>query len=40
MYRDKKAHDRNIRFILVKDIGTVEIVDRVAEADIQKALTA
>jgi 3-dehydroquinate synthase len=40
MYRDKKAHDRNIRFILVKDIGRVEIVDRVAEADIQKALTA
>jgi len=40
MYRDKKAHDRNIRFILVKDIGTVEIVDRVAEADIQKVLTA
>ncbi len=40
MYRDKKAHDRNIRFILVKDIGTVEIVDRVAEADLQKVLTA
>jgi 3-dehydroquinate synthase len=40
MYRDKKAHDKNIRFILVKDIGRVEIVDRVAEADIQKALTA
>jgi 3-dehydroquinate synthase len=40
MYRDKKAHDRKIRFILVKDIGTVEIVDYVAEADIQKALTS
>ena len=40
MYRDKKVHDKNIRFILVKDIGTVEIVDRVAEADIQKVLTA
>jgi 3-dehydroquinate synthase len=40
MYRDKKAHDRNIRFILVKDIGTVKIVDRVAEADIQKVLTS
>ena len=40
MYRDKKAHDKNIRFVLVKDIGTVEIVDRVAEADIQKVLTA
>ena len=40
MYRDKKAHDKNIRFILVKDIGTVEIVDRVAETDIQKVLTA
>ncbi len=39
MYRDKKAHDKNIRFILVKDIGTVEIVDRVAESDIQKVLT-
>ena len=40
MYRDKKAHDRNIRFILVKDIGRVEIVDRVAESDIQKALSS
>ena len=40
MYRDKKAHDKNIRFILVKDIGRVEIVDRVAEADIQRVLTA
>ncbi len=40
LYRDKKAHDKNIRFILVKDIGTVEIVDRVSEADIEKALTA
>ncbi len=40
MYRDKKAHDKNIRFILVKDIGSVEIVDRVAEADIQKVLAS
>ncbi len=40
LYRDKKAHDKNIRFILVKNIGTVEIVDRVAESDIQKVLTA
>lgn len=40
MYRDKKAHDKNIRFILVKDIGCVEIVDRVAEADIQKVLVS
>ena len=39
MYRDKKAHDKNIRFILVKDIGRVEIVDRVSESDIQKVLT-
>ncbi len=40
LYRDKKVHDKNIRFILVKDIGTVEIVDRVSETDIEKALTA
>jgi 3-dehydroquinate synthase len=40
LYRDKKAHDKNIRFILVNDIGTVEIVDRVAEADIQKVLAS
>ena len=40
LYRDKKVHDKNIRFILVKDSGTVEIVDRVSEADIEKALTA
>jgi 3-dehydroquinate synthase len=39
LYRDKKAHDKNIRFVLVRDIGTVEIVDRVAEAEIQKVLT-
>ncbi|NIQ01692.1 MAG: 3-dehydroquinate synthase [Nitrospinaceae bacterium] len=38
MYRDKKAHDKNIRFVLVRDIGTVEIVDKVSEADIVKAL--
>lgn len=40
LYWDKRVHDKNIRFILVKDIGTVEIVDRVSEADIEKALTA
>ncbi len=40
LYRDKKAHDKNIRFVLVRDIGTVEIVDRVSEADIKKALSA
>jgi 3-dehydroquinate synthase len=39
MYRDKKAHDKNIRFILVKDLGTVEIVDRVSEDDLKKVLT-
>ncbi len=40
MYRDKKAHNKNIRFVLVRDIGTVEIVDRVAETDIQKVLAS
>ena len=38
LYRDKKAHDKNIRFVLVRDIGTVEIVDRVSETEIKKAL--
>ena len=40
LYRDKKAHNKNIRFVLVRGIGTVEIVDRVSETDIEKVLTS
>lgn len=38
MYLDKKAENKNIRFILVKDIGSIEIVDGVAEPVLQKVL--
>ena len=38
MYLDKKAENKNIRFILVKDIGSVEIADHVSESVLQKVL--
>lgn len=38
MYLDKKTTHKKIRFILVKDIGSIEIVDQVAESHIQTAL--
>ncbi|MBI4382970.1 MAG: 3-dehydroquinate synthase [Nitrospinae bacterium] len=38
MYLDKKATDRNIRFVLVKDIGEVEITDGVPEPVLRKVL--
>ena len=38
MYLDKKTTHKKIRFILVKDIGSIEIVDQVAETHIQTAL--
>jgi 3-dehydroquinate synthase len=38
MYLDKKTAHKKIRFILVKDIGTIEIVDSVAESLIKEAL--
>jgi len=38
MYLDKKTAYRKIRFILVKEIGSIEIVDNVAESFIQEAL--
>ena len=38
LYHDKKTMDRNIKFILVKDIGSIEIVDQVTEAEILKVL--
>ncbi len=38
MRRDKKAHDSHIRFILVKAIGEVEIVDSVDLSAIRKTL--
>jgi 3-dehydroquinate synthase len=38
MYLDKKAENKNIRFILVKDIGFVEIADGVSESVLQKIL--
>jgi len=38
MYLDKKTTHKKIRFILVKDIGSIEIVDEVAESLIKQAL--
>jgi len=38
MYLDKKTAHKKIRFILVKDIGSIEIVDHVTEPHIEEAL--
>lgn len=38
MYLDKKAADMKIRFILVKELGSVEIVDAVPEKDLLEVL--
>ncbi|MDA0692404.1 MAG: 3-dehydroquinate synthase [Nitrospinae bacterium] len=38
IYLDKKTAHKKIRFILVKDIGSVEIVDSVPESPIKEAL--
>lgn len=38
LYHDKKTMDRKIKFILVKEIGVIEIVDQVSEDEIAKIL--
>jgi 3-dehydroquinate synthase len=38
MYLDKKAENKNIRFILVKDIGSIEIAESVSEPVLKKVL--
>lgn len=38
MSHDKKAQNKNIKFILVRDIGSIEIVDRVEESVLSKLL--
>lgn len=38
MYRDKKNRDKRIKFILAKDIGSIEIVDQVSESVLKKVL--
>ena len=38
LYHDKKTMNRKIRFILVNEIGSIEIVDQVSEAEILKVL--
>ena len=38
LYHDKKTMDHKIRFILVKEIGSIEIVDQMAPAEILKVL--
>ena len=38
MYHDKKTVHNKLRFILVKDIGSVEIIDDVSETHVKAAL--
>jgi 3-dehydroquinate synthase len=38
LYHDKKTMDQKIKFILVNEIGSIEIVDQVSEAEILKVL--
>ena len=38
LYHDKKTIDHKIRFILVKEIGSIEIVDHMPETEILKIL--
>jgi 3-dehydroquinate synthase len=38
LYHDKKTMDHKIKFILVKEIGSIEIVDQISEAEIIKVL--
>ncbi len=38
LYHDKKTTNHKIKFILVKEIGSIEIVDEVSEAEILKVL--
>ncbi len=38
LYHDKKTTDHKIKFILVKEIGSIEIADQVSEAEILKIL--
>jgi len=38
LYHDKKTMDHKIKFILVKEIGSIEIVDQISEAEILKVL--
>jgi 3-dehydroquinate synthetase len=40
LYHDKKTVENKIKFILVKEIGSIEIVDQVSEAEILKVLRA
>lgn len=38
LYHDKKTMDRKIKFILVNEIGSIEIMDQMSEAEILKVL--
>ena len=38
LYHDKKTMDQKIKFILVNEIGSIEIIDHVSEAEILKVL--
>ena len=38
LYHDKKTMYHKIKFILVNEIGSIEIVDQVSEAEILKVL--
>ena len=38
LYHDKKTMDHKIKFVLVNEIGSIEIIDQVSEAEILKVL--
>jgi len=38
LYHDKKTMDNKIKFVLVNEIGSIEIIDQVSEAEILKIL--
>jgi 3-dehydroquinate synthetase len=38
LYHDKKTMNNKIKFILVKEIGKIEIINNMLEGDIRKLL--
>ncbi len=38
MHRDKKAHGKHIRFIMVRQIGKIEIADSIEESALREVI--